>query len=744
MARVAVTTEERAGKPKSGSRGAPNAKKRLYILGGLLFLWAMVVCLRLVQLQVFKYGEYVQKAARQQQRTITVDPPRGVIFDRGGHELAMSVSVDSIFAVPSEIPDQASTAHLLGKVLGADSDDILNHLKASKSFAWVARKVDQDKSDRVRSLNLRGVYFQKESKRYYPKRELAAQVIGYVGMDDSGLAGTERQFDDDLRGIAGKMMITMDARRKWFGRVEKQPEPGANVVLTIDQNIQYIAEKELDKAMTDTGAVAGTVVVQNPHTGEILALANRPTFNPNLAKEITPALLKNHAVSDVYEPGSVFKTVTYSSALEEHLTSPDEIVSCDPGFIVVGGIRIRDSHHVGVVSVAKAYAESSDVAAVKMGLKLGPDKFYKHIKDYGFGQQTGIELPGETRGMIKSPSRWSGSSIGSMSIGQEVGVTPLQVISMVSSIANDGIYTPPRIVADVTQPTQGYRQIVFHPKDQRRVISSMTAAQMRSMMQQVVLEGTARRAILNGYTAAGKTGTAQKVDPKTHLYSKTDYVGSFVGFAPVNSPALTVAVILDSAKGLHQGGQVSAPVFNRIMQQSLEYLNVPHDAEIRGDPKRQLLLAKVKDSDLEEGGALDREGPGIDFSEAETPAKNEAAPVVAKNTPVPASGGAHIIPTALAAEPVTSGGVLPAPVTEPPAAAATSPVGGAGGPMMVEVGGGMIVPSLLGKSVRGVIETAQHEGFEVSVVGSGIARGQSPAPGTRIAPGERVTVRFAR
>jgi cell division protein FtsI (penicillin-binding protein 3) len=376
-----------------------------------------------------------------------------------------------------------------------------------------------------------------------------------------------------------------------------------------------------------------------------------------------------------------------------------------------------------------------------MGLRLGPDKFYKHIRDYGFGQQTGIELPGETRGLIKPPARWSGSSIGSMSIGQEVGVTPLQVVSMVSSIANDGIYTPPRIVADVTQPTQGYRQIVFHPKEQRRVISSMTAAQMRSMMQQVVLEGTARRAILNGYTAAGKTGTAQKVDPKTHLYSKTDYVGSFVGFAPVNNPALTIAVILDSAKGLHQGGQVSAPVFNRIMQQALEYLNVPHDAEIKGDPNRQLLMAKVKDSDLEEGGALDREGPGIDFSEAEVPVKPTT---VAHNTakPGPVSTGPQIMPTAYAAAPVTSGGALPAPVGPPPMLSAPPTTGG--NPMMVDVGGGLVVPSLLGKSVRGAIEAAQQQGFELNVIGSGLARAQAPAPGSRIAAGERITVRFAR
>ena len=577
-----------------------SAKTRLLIFGGILFCWAALIGVRLAYLQIYRYGDFVRQAARQQQRTVEVSPRRGVVYDRNGQELAMSVPVDSVFAVPSEIPDQENTAAILAKVTGADPQDLLAKLKAGHNFAWIARKVDGSTSNRIRSLNLRGIYFQKESKRYYPKRELAAQVLGFVGTDDEGLAGIERQFEDKLRGEPGTMMISQDARRRWFGRVERQPDPGENVVLTIDEKIQYIVEKELDRAMHETGAVAGTVVVQNPRTGEILALANRPTFNPNLAREITPAVLKNHAVSDIYEPGSVFKTVTYSSALEDKLARPDEMMDCNPGYIMVGGIRIRDSHHVGVVTLDKAFAESSDVSAVKMGLRLGPDRFYKYIRDYGFGQQTGIELPGETKGLVKPPARWSAASIGAMSIGQEVGVTPLQIVSMVSAIASDGIYSSPRIVAGVTTPQKGYQQIIFHPANQHRVISTMTAAQMRHFMEMVVLDGTARRAILDGYTSAGKTGTAQKVDPRTHTYSHTDYIGSFVGFAPVNNPALTVAVILDSAKGLHQGGQVSAPVFKRIAEQTLAYLHVPHDVEPKVDFRRQLLLAQAKDRDIDE------------------------------------------------------------------------------------------------------------------------------------------------
>src|SRR6202043_2190816 len=479
------------------------------------------------------------------------------------------------------------------------------------------------------AMNLRGIYFHKESKRFYPKRELASQVLGYVGMDDEGLSGIERADDDDLRGKPGRMMISVDARRKWFGSVEKQPEPGENVVLTIDEKIQYIAERELETAMQQTHAISGTVIVENPRTGEILALANRPTFNPNLSRQINPEKLKNHAVSDVYEPGSTFKLVTISGALEEKVTGPDEVFDCQMGSIVYNGMRIRDSKPHGLLPVWGVLAESSDVGAIKIALRLGEDRFYKYIRAYGFGQQTGIELPGETRGLTKPPSRWSKVSIAAISMGQEIGISPIQLAGLISTFANDGVWVAPRILTGRVQPRGTPQTVAFHPGASHRVISSYTAAEMRSMMQKVVLEGTGRKAILEGYTSAGKTGAAQKVDPATGVYSKTKYIGSFAGFAPLNNPQIVVAVILDSAVGLHQGGQVSAPVFRRISQQVLEYLHVPHDLPLA--PQHQLLLAKMKmkDKDLEEG-TPDHPGETLETAEVNADSSDAAKPSVAR------------------------------------------------------------------------------------------------------------------
>jgi cell division protein FtsI (penicillin-binding protein 3) len=502
---------------------------RLYLLGGILVLWCLSICLRLVWLQIFQYGQFEQRAQRQQQRTTEVAAKRGIIYDRSGHELAMSISVDSVFAVPTEIHDLGQTVSLIAGITKADPRELLARCKAGRTFCWVARKPDAETADRIRALNLRGIYFQKESKRFYPKRDLAAQVLGYVGMDDEGLSGIEREYDDQLRGKPGRLLISVDARKKWFGSVEKQPEPGENVVLTLDQQIQYIAERELKVAMQQTHAESGTVIVENPHTGEILALANWPTFNPNLSREITPERLKNHAVSDVYEPGSTFKVVTISAALDEKLTRPDEMFDCQMGSIVINGRRIHDWHPFGVMPVSDILAHSSDVGAIKIALRLGDERFYKYIRAFGFGQQTGIELPGETRGMAKPLSRWSKVSIGAISMGQEIGVSPLQLAGMVSIIANDGVWVPARIVAATTQPQSMPQLIAFHPAEERRVIAPLTAAEMKQMMQGVVLHGTGRKAILEGYSSAGKTGTAQKVDPATHAYSRTKYIASFAG-----------------------------------------------------------------------------------------------------------------------------------------------------------------------------------------------------------------------
>ena len=502
----------------------------------------------------------------------------------------MTVSVDSAFAVPSDIPDLPTSLSLISRITKTDPRESLTKCKAGKSFCWVARKADAETADRIRALNLRGIYFQKESKRFYPKRDLGAQVIGYVGTDDQGLSGIEREFDDKLKGEPGSMVISVDAHKKWFGNVEKQPRPGQNIVLTIDEQIQYIAERELAAQMQQTHAEAGTVVVENPRTGEILALANYPTFNPNLSREITPERLKDHAVSDVYEPGSTFKLVTIAAALEEKLTRPSEVFDCQMGSIVVNGMRIHDDKPWGNLSVAEILAHSSEVGAIKIGLRLGDDRFYKYIRGFGFGQQTGIELPGETQGpeqagqpLVKSLDRCDFHGPGNWSIPHCNWPRWFRPSRMTEC------GPPPHIVAGAISAQQGPQTVAFHPGEGTRVISSKTAAEMKQMMQGVVLTGTGRKAILEGYSSAGKTGTAQKIDPATHAYSHTKYIASFAGFAPINDPSIVVAVIIRFPVGPHHGADVSAPVFQRISQQVLQYLHTPHDIEL--PPNRQVLLA---------------------------------------------------------------------------------------------------------------------------------------------------------
>jgi cell division protein FtsI (penicillin-binding protein 3) len=723
---------------------------RLYLLGGMLLFWCMAICGRLVYLQIFRYGSFVKQAEHQQQREIPLSPKRGVIYDRAGHELAMSVLVDSAFAVPTEVKDLPTAISLITRITGEDHNVVLADCRNHKTFCWVARKADDETIERIQSLNLQGIHFQKEPKRFYPARDLAAQVVGTVGMEDSGQSGIEHEFDDELRGRAGKMFISVDARRQWFSDVEKQPEAGHSLVLTIDKNIQYIAEKELDQAIHDTQAIAGTVIVENPHTGEILALANRPTFNPNLRKQITPAALTNRAVSYVYEPGSTFKLVTISAALEEKLTNPNEIFDCQMGSIVYNGMRIRDSKPHGLLPVWGVLAESSDVGAIKIALRLGEDRFYRYIRAYGFGQQTGIELPGETRGLTKPVSRWSKVSIAAISMGQEIGISPLQLTGLISTFANDGVWVAPRIVTGKVEPQGTPQTVAFHPGASRRVISSFTAAEMRSMMQKVVLEGTGRKAILEGYTSAGKTGTAQKVDPATGAYSKTKYIGSFAGFAPLNNPQIVVAVILDSAVGLHQGGQVSAPVFKRVAQQVLEYLHTPHDLPLA--PNHQLLLAeaKMKDKDLEEG-TPDHPGEPLETAEINQASSDETAGmagVAQAQSPATADSDGKIVQAAIRqSEPAAASQSQPQPAGSPsPVDAATGQARApTTGTVVLDVEqGGIEVPSFVGKTVRGAVEAAQDTGLELEAVGSGVARQQSPSAGTHVAAGTHVTVQFGK
>ena len=705
-------------------------------------------------LQIVQHKQYVERAERQQQRTFEVAPRRGVLYDRNMHELAMTVQVDSIYADPADVDDKKAAAHTLAAIVHTDPEDkrtteteIANRLAAGKNFAWIARRVSNDVSARVHALNMKGIYYQKEFQRFYPDNQIAAQMLGYVGGDDNGLGGIEDKFDAVLHGVPGEMYTAMDARRKILGSSERDPEPGRNLVLTIDANIQFLAERALDHAMERTRALNGTVVVQDVHTGQILALAIRPGFNPNNFRHTTPELLKNHAVSDVYEPGSVFKLVTYSAALDQQVTTPDDMIDCQGGQITLAGRVIHDDKSdrgLGVISVATALAKSSDVAAVKLALKVGPERFYQSIRAFGFGSRSGVELPGETRGLLQPVKRWGGSSIGSIAIGQEVGVTPVQLVSMVSTIANGGVYLPPHILfpGETDSATQkGAAPQVAQafkpggelpnplPDGAHRVISTMAAAQMRKMMEGVVLFGTGKPAQLNGYSSGGKTGTAQKIDPQTHKYSKTMHIASFAGIAPVNNPVISVAVVMDSPKGDYYGTTVSAPVFAEVAQQVLEYLGVQHDIELR-PAAAQKKTAPIKED----------ENPQTDD---DIKALYDAANDLPSDDPLSATQA-----QAAAAQPANQAagnGTNGAPASATSSQATTQPSGAPQTKAVTVPDANLIrVPSLLGLPVRKVIEGAAAAGLQVQIVGNGTSRLQAPDPGTMVPPGTKIVVRCGK
>jgi cell division protein FtsI (penicillin-binding protein 3) len=745
----------------NANRIVPLKRARFWLICLFFLLWAFVIAGRLFFLQIVRHREFVERAQKQQQRTFEVAPRRGVLYDRNLHELAMTVLSDSIYAQPIEIEDKQAAARILANLVHADPDDaqtteaqIADRLANGHSFAWIARRVSPDVADRVRALNMKGIYFQKEFQRFYPDNEIAAQVLGYVGVDDNGLGGLEEKFDAQLHGVPGRMYTAMDARRKVLGSSEHDPEPGRNLILTIDENIQFMAERALDHAMQTTQAANGTVVVQDVHTGQILALAIRPTFNPNGVRHANPGLLRDHAVSDVYEPGSVFKLVSYSAALDQHVTTPDDMIDCQGGKITLAGRVIHDNQgeHPGVIPVHQALEISSDVAAIKLALKVGPDRFYQYVRDFGFGSRSGIELPGETRGLLRPVNRWSGSSIGSIAMGQEVAVTPLQLVTMVSTIANGGVYLPPHVLmsAAATNLVQGSAapQVPaalqgspqpFKPGEDlpnplpngaHRVIAGLTAAQMRKMMEGVVLFGTGKSAQLNGYSSAGKTGTAQKIDPVTHTYSKTMHIASFAGFAPVNSPVIAVAVILDSPKGAYYGASVSAPVFAEVAQQVLEYLAVPHDIDLR-----PIKTAKEKNEPVREDDSASQGEDVQALYDAANDLPSDDPLRQATSSPSQRSAPPQVPATALNQKSAPPQAVTPS----------TTPVQKSAAPQVLAVGSTLIkVPSLIGLPVRKIIEQASAAGLEVEIAGDGSARDQFPAPGAMVAPGTKIVVRCAR
>jgi cell division protein FtsI (penicillin-binding protein 3) len=561
---------------------------RLMLVTLSLCLWALIVLSRLVQLQVFGREAFARQAARQSERTINLDPRRGPIVDRERRPLAVSVDADSIYAVPQEVDDPARTATVLARALGLDAasrKELLANLQKNRAFVWVRRKVDPAVAAAVRDQQLPGVGFLTENRRYYPKRELGAQVLGWVGLDNTGMSGVEYSYDELIRGRAAKVTVHIDARRRPVGHTEKPSTDGHTVVLTIDESIQYAAERELAQAVAATGSIAGTVVVMDPHTGEVLALANRPGFNPNRLASISSARWRNSAVSDAYEPGSIFKIITAAAALQEKVVDPGEVIDCGHGAIEVAGVRINDHAVFDQLAFRDVIAHSSDVGVIRVAQRLGRESFHRYVREFGFGAPTGVDLPGESGGLLRPTARWSALSLPSISFGQEVGVTALQMASAVAAVANGGYLMRPYVVRQVED---GHGTVVkaMKPLAVRRVLEAETIAVLTSMLQGVVTGGTGKRAAIPGYVVAGKTGTAQKVDASGR-YSMIDHVASFVGFVPASRPALVVLVSLDGPKGpRNQGGDVAAPLFARVAEHALRQLGIPAD-----DPERSLRLA---------------------------------------------------------------------------------------------------------------------------------------------------------
>jgi cell division protein FtsI (penicillin-binding protein 3) len=712
---------------------------RVMIVATALLLWSGAAVGRLAYLQLLRYGDFLARAERQQQHIVEISPKRADILDRNVHELAMSAAVDSCFAIPSEIADPEMVATLLARLLNTPAEEIATRLASSRSFVWIARKLPPETAARITALNLRGIYFQREDERFYPKRELAAPVLGYVDIDEHGLGGIEYQLDDRIRSKPGRMMILADAHSRWFDSSEKTPESGSSVVLTIDENIQFIAEKELAAAVAQTHAKAGTLIVQDPSNGEILAMASWPTFNPNAVAGSSPEARMNRAVGALYEPGSVFKIVTLSAAIDQGIITPNDQVDCQMGAIYIAGHRIRDHHPFGVLTVSQILAHSSDVGAIKIGLRLGAPKLYDYIRAYGFGSPSGIDLPGENRGLLRRLENWTPISIGAVSMGQEVGVTPVQMITAVSAIANGGLLYRPHVVLALRK---GSQRVTPPEPDPRRVVRATTAAALRAMLEGVVLGGTGKLAQLDGYTTAGKTGTAQKIDPATGRYSATQLIASFVGFAPINNPAITVLVQLDSPVGAHEGGSVAAPVFKRVAEQVLAYLNVPHDVApptntLRASRAGQTEATRddVADFDPVQRGSLDGNSGdlpddllnGLPNGVPTTPLAGAFSGTQAppRNAPKSASGS-------------------PSDFSTVGASAASQNVPASPPTVEIAEGAGVPLPSLEGKTVREVIEICQQLGVNPVLVGSGIAEEQEPEAGASLRRGGKVTVHFGR
>ena len=558
--------------------------KRLSLIKIMLSIFFLVVIFRLVLIMFVEHEAYLARAKSQQIQKEEIFAKRGNIYDRKGRELAVSLEKESIFVDPADF--KSENINILTNYVSFNTEQF----DKNRRFVWIGRKVDHSVVEKLKALKLEGLGFVTEGARFYPNGHLASHVIGFVNIDDQGIEGLERYYDKYLKAEKSSKTIMRDAAGKKLSDGNFWEIKGNDVVLTIDEGLQYIVEKHLDEAMSKWQASSATAIMMDPFTGEILAMANRPTYDPNNLNSVkNMANVRNRAITDLYEPGSTFKIVTASGALEEKIVKLSSKFDCSQGYIDVGGKRVKDAHRHGVLTFEEVIQKSSNVGTIKIAMMLGKDRLYKYIKKFGFGEKTGIDLPGEVSGYVRPPERWSGTSLGAIPIGQEVAVTALQILRAYSAVANGGFLVNPYIVSEVRAPDG---KILFKAVIKRnRVISEETSEIMKNILKKVTEEGgTATQARLEGNAVAGKTGTAQKYDPKTGRYSKDKFVGSFVGFIPVQNPRIALIVVIHDPKGAHYGGVVAAPVFKAISDEALAYLNVPRD-----DAKEKGLVVKFHD-----------------------------------------------------------------------------------------------------------------------------------------------------
>ena len=675
---------------------------RIRLLGLAFIVGFVLVGWRAFSLQVLQEREWIERADRQHQKTIPLTPQRGTIFDRNGEALALSMEIDSIFAEPRKLADREQAARLLAPILDLPLATVRAKLAGERGFVWLKRQVPPEQAKRVRNLKLEAVGTIKEHKRFYPNSTVGAQLIGFTGLDPNGLEGLEAAYDKNLLGRGGYLVMERDALGRGIGAGIPEVQGatrGHDLHLTIDENLQYIADRELAVAIQEYNARAGVVIVLEPDSGRILALANQPEFNPNAVSRYKRENWRNRAISDTFEPGSTMKVFVMASALNEGVVTPNQLVHCENGSYRVGGRTIHDHHPYGILTAEDVLKVSSNIGSAKIGKMLERKRLHSYLRDFGFGQRSGIDLRGEEIGILRDPSRWFEIDIATISFGQGVSVTPLQLAVATGAIANGGYLMEPYLVEKITD-SAGQVIEERQPKMVRQVVKSEVAARVARMMEAVTADdrGTGTKARVPGFRVAGKTGTAQKVDPVTGGYSADKRIASFVGFVPAEAPRLVVLAMIDEPRGQVYGGLVAAPVFARVATQSLHYLKVKPNQPLAPEdnlplPSLEEILAQAK-------------------KEQEAAAKREAAE---------AAG----LPPA-AAEPAAA--EEPAPAEEEAETAV------AAGPQM---------PDFKGMSYRQVIEVMQAKGINVSLRGHGRVIDQSPLPGAAIPYGATVWVRLA-